>query len=102
MEESIKIIEQALDQFPEGDVQSAIPKRIRPNAGELYVRTEAPRGELGLYIVSDGSGSPYRVKGRSSCFVNLSVLPEISRGSMVADLVAIIGSIDIVLGEIDR
>lgn len=102
MEQSIKIIEQALDRFPEGDVQSAIPKRIRPNAGELYVRTEAPRGELGLYIVSDGSGSPYRVKGRSSCFVNLSVLPEISRGSMVADLVAIIGSIDIVLGEIDR
>ena len=102
MEQSIKIIEQALDQFPEGDVQSAIPKRIRPNAGELYVRTEAPRGELGLYIVSDGSASPYRVKGRSSCFVNLSVLPEISRGSMVADLVAIIGSIDIVLGEIDR
>jgi NADH-quinone oxidoreductase subunit D len=102
MEQSVKIIEQALDQFPEGDVQSAIPKRIRPNAGELYVRTEAPRGELGFYIVSDGTGAPYRLKCRSSCFVNLSVLPEISRGGMVADLVAIIGSIDIVLGEIDR
>jgi NADH-quinone oxidoreductase subunit D len=102
MEQSVKIIEQALDKFPEGDVQSAMPKRIRPNAGELYVRTEAPRGELGFYIVSDGTGAPYRVKGRSSCFVNLSVLPEISRGAMVADLVAIIGSIDIVLGEIDR
>ncbi len=102
MEQSLKIIEQALDQFPEGDVQSAIPKRIRPNAGEIYVRTEAPRGELGLYIVSDGTGTPYRLKCRSSCFVNLSVLPEISRGGMVADLVAIIGSIDIVLGEIDR
>ncbi len=102
MEQSIKIIEQALDQLPDGDVQSAIPKRIRPNAGEIYVRTEAPRGELGFYIVSDGSAAPYRVKGRSSSFVNLSVLPEITRGYMVADLIAILGSIDIVLGEIDR
>ncbi|MDI6803645.1 MAG: NADH-quinone oxidoreductase subunit D [Bacteroidota bacterium] len=102
MEQSIKIIEQAIEKLPDGDVQSAIPKRIRPNAGEIYVRTEAPRGELGFYIVSDGTGSPYRVKSRSSCFVNLSVLPEITRGYMIADLVAILGSIDIVLGEIDR
>lgn len=102
MEQSVKIIEQALDQLPDGDIHSAIPKRIRPNAGEIYVRTEAPRGELGFYIVSDGTGSPYRVKGRSSSFVNLSVLPEISRGYMIADLIAILGSIDIVLGEIDR
>lgn len=102
MEQSLKIIEQAIEQIPDGGVQSAVPKRIRPNAGEIYVRTEAPRGDLGFYIISDGSGSPYRVKARSSCFVNLSVLPEISRGAMVADLVAIIGSVDIVLGEIDR
>ncbi len=102
MEESVKIIEQALDQIPEGDVFSAVPKRIRPNAGEIYVRTEAPRGELGFYIVSDGTNSPYRVKGRSSCFVNLSVVPEISKGYMIADMVAILGSVDIVLGEIDR
>lgn len=102
MEQSLKIIEQAIEQIPPGDVQSAIPKRIRPNPGEIYVRTEAPRGELGFYIVSDGSNSPYRVKGRSSCFVNLSVLPEISKGYMIADLIAILGSIDIVLGEIDR
>jgi NADH-quinone oxidoreductase subunit D len=102
MEQSLKIIEQAVEQIPDGNVQSAVPKRIRPNAGEIYVRTEAPRGDLGFYIISDGSGSPYRVKARSSCFVNLSVLPEISRGAMVADLVAIIGSVDIVLGEIDR
>lgn len=102
MEQSLKIIEQAVEQIPSGDVQAAIPKRIRPNPGEIYVRTEAPRGELGFYIVSDGSNSPYRVKGRSSCFVNLSVLPEISRGYMIADLIAILGSIDIVLGEIDR
>jgi NADH-quinone oxidoreductase subunit D len=103
MEESCKILEQAIAQLPEeGDVKLAIPKRIRPPEGELYARTETPRGELGYYIISDGTGSPYRVKGRSPCFVNLSVLPAISRGAMVADVVAIIGSIDIVLGEVDR
>lgn len=102
MEQSVKIIEQALASIPEGNVQAAIPKRIRPEPGEIYVRTESPRGELGFYIVSDGTGSPYRVKARAPAFVNLSVLPEISRGSMIADLVAITGSADIVLGEVDR
>ena len=102
MEQSLHIIEQALESIPEGDVQSAIPKRIRPNAGEVYVRTESPRGEIGFYIISDGSASPYRVKARSPAFVNLSVCPEICRGYMIADVVAIVGSIDIVLGEVDR
>ena len=102
MEQSMNIIEQALAQIPDGDVHSAIPKRIRPNAGELYARTESARGEIGFYIVSDGTASPYRVKGRSPSFVNLSVLPEICRGYMIADIVAIAGSTDIVLGEVDR
>jgi NADH-quinone oxidoreductase subunit D len=102
MEQSISIIEQALEQLPEGDVASAVPKRIRPNAGDVYVRTEAARGEIGFYVVSDGSATPYRIKGRSPSFVNLSVLPEICRGSMIADVVAIAGSTDIVLGEVDR
>lgn len=103
MEESVKIVEQALKSIPEGNVQAAIPKRIRPDAGaEVYVRTESPRGELGFYIVSDGSATPYRIKARSPAFVNLSVIPEISRGAMIADLVLIAGSIDIVLGEVDR
>ncbi len=103
MEESLKIIEQALDQMPEeGDVQESIPKKIRPPAGEIYCRTETPRGELGYYIISDKSTTPYRVKVRAPSFVNLSVLPAISVGAMVADMVAIIGSIDIVLGEVDR
>jgi len=102
MEQSVKIIEQALDQIPDGDVASAIPKRIRPNAGDVYVRTESPRGEIGFYVISDGSATPYRVKARSPAFVNLSVTPEICRGYMVADVVAIVGSIDIVLGEVDR
>jgi NADH-quinone oxidoreductase subunit D len=102
MEESTKLIEQAVASIPEGNVQSAIPKRIRPEAGEVYVRSESPRGELGFYVISDGTASPYRVKARAPAFVNLSVLPEISRGAMVADLVAIAGSVDIVLGEVDR
>jgi len=103
MEQSVKIVEQALASIPEGNVQAAIPKRIRPDAGaEAYVRTESPRGELGFYLISDGSASPYRIKARSPAFVNLSVLPEISRGAMIADLVLIAGSVDIVLGEVDR
>jgi NADH-quinone oxidoreductase subunit D len=103
MEESLRIIEQAVEQMPDdGDVKAAVPKRIRPPAGEIYARTETPRGELGYYIISDGSTSPYRIKARSPCFVNISLVPAISRGAMVADVVAIIGSVDIVLGEIDR
>jgi NADH-quinone oxidoreductase subunit D len=102
MEQSVNIIEQAIDRLPPGDVQSAIPKRIRPEAGELYVRTETPKGELGYYIVSDGTATPYRIKIKAPCFVNLSALPAMSRGAMIADVVAILGSIDIVLGEIDR
>ncbi len=102
MEQSTNIIEQAIEKLPAGDVQSAIPKRIRPEAGEIYFRSETPKGELGYYIVSDGTASPYRVKVKSPCFVNLSALPAISRGAMIADIVAILGSIDIVLGEVDR
>ncbi len=103
MEESLKIIEQAWEQIPAGDVHLAIPKKVRPPQGEVYFRTENPRGELGFYIISDGhSSTPFRVKARAPSFVNLSVLPEISKGYMIADLVAILGSVDIVLGEVDR
>ena len=102
MEQSLNIIEQAIDKLPAGDVQSALPKRSRPEAGEIYVRTETPKGDLVYYVVSDGTASPYRVKVRPPCFVNLSALPVMSRGAMIADIVAILGSIDIVLGEVDR
>ena len=102
MEQSAAIIEQALEQLPSGDVSAAIPKRIRPPVCDVYVRSESPRGEIGFYVVSDGTGSPFRVKARSPAFVNLSVLPEICKGYMIADLVAIVGSVDIVLGEVDR
>ncbi len=102
MEQSTRIIEQALEQLPAGDVHAAIPKRIRPNAGDVYVRSESARGEIGYYLISDGTNSPFRVKARSPSFVNLSVLPEICKGYMIADVVAIAGSTDIVLGDVDR
>jgi NADH-quinone oxidoreductase subunit D len=102
MEQSVNIIEQAAQTLPEGDVQAAIPKRIRPEAGEVYARTETPKGDLGFYIVSDGTGSPYRVKVRPPCFINLSAIPAMLRGAMIADVIAVLGSIDIVLGEVDR
>jgi NADH-quinone oxidoreductase subunit D len=102
MEESVKIIRQALDRLPEGDVQEKVPKKVKPAKGEAYGRTETPRGELGYYIVSDGGNNPYRVKVKSPCFTALSILPEIAKGAMVADIIALIGSIDIVMGELDR
>ncbi len=102
MEESLKIIEQAIDQIPDGDVKAAIPRRIKPPKGTVYSRTENPKGELGYFIISDGTVNPFRVKVRAPSFVNLSVIGEMSKGHLVADLIAILGSLDIVLGEIDR
>jgi NADH-quinone oxidoreductase subunit D len=86
----------------DGDLNEAIPKKVRPPKGEIYCRAENPKGELGFYIVSDGKNNPERIKCRATSFVNLSVIPEISRGYMFADLIMILGSIDIVLGEVDK
>jgi NADH-quinone oxidoreductase subunit D len=102
MEQSLRIIEQAIDNIPEGDVQSAIPKRIKPPKGTSYVRVENPRGELGYFVISDGNLNPFRVKVRAPSFVNLEVFGELCKGHLVADVIAILGSIDIVLGEVDR
>lgn len=102
MEQSLKIVEQAIDNIPEGDVHSAIPKRIKPPKGTSYVRIENPRGELGYFIISDGNVNPFRVKVRAPSFVNLEVFGELCKGHLVADVIAILGSIDIVLGEVDR
>ena len=102
MEQSLRIIEQALDRLPEGDVTSAIPKRIKPPVGQVYSRVENPKGELGYFIISDGSLNPFRVKVRGPSFVHLGVMNELCKGHMVADVIAILGSIDIVLGEVDR
>lgn len=100
--ESIKIIEQALDGLPEGPIQAKLPKIIRLKKGETYFAGENPRGELGFYIVSDGKPNAYRVKARGPSFCNLSITHEVAKDSLIADVIALVGSIDIVLGEVDR
>jgi NADH-quinone oxidoreductase subunit D len=108
--ESIRIIEQCLERLqkelkrsPEFDPRSKLPKKIIPKEQDFYIRAENPKGELGYYFICDGKTEiPKRVKARGPSFNNLSVLPEISRGILIADLIAILGSIDIVLGEVDR
>ncbi|MEM6522174.1 MAG: NADH-quinone oxidoreductase subunit D [Bacteroidota bacterium] len=108
--ESLKIIEQCLKQLTtdhkrtrDFDPQEVVPKKIRPKAGDFYVRAENPKGELGFFFRADGRNDiPFRCKARACSFVNLSVLNELSKGSLIADLIAILGSIDIVLGEVDR
>lgn len=102
MFESVKIIRQVLAGIEEGPVMGKVPKIIKVPAGEIYLRTECPRGELGYHLISDGGKTPYRLKVKSSCFTHVSMLPIMAPGQMIADLVASIGSIDIVLGEVDR
>jgi len=127
MRQSLRIVGQALDGIPEGDFVARVPGAVlppkeevlsniealifqfklvvegfSPPVGEVYHSIESPKGELGYYIVSDGSNKPCRVRVRPPCFVNLSALPKMIEGGLIADVVAVIGSIDIVLGEIDR
>jgi NADH-quinone oxidoreductase subunit D len=127
MRESIAIVKQAADGMPEGPIKADAPKVVLPDrekmktemealiyhfkiitegfavpAGEVYQAVESPRGEMGYYVVSDGTAKPYRVHMRAACLANLQTLPKMCEGRMLADVVAAIGSIDIVLGEIDR
>ncbi|MBI3129271.1 MAG: NADH-quinone oxidoreductase subunit D [Candidatus Tectomicrobia bacterium] len=102
MRQSNRIIQQCLAQLPKGPVSCKVPRTIKPPAGEVYHSIENPKGEFGFYLVSDGSETPYRVRIRPPSFVNLSGLKKLVMGGLVADVVAIIGSIDIVLGECDR
>jgi NADH-quinone oxidoreductase subunit D len=102
MRQSVSIIEQALDGLPEGPVMAKVPKVIKPPVGEVYHAIEAPKGEIGVYLVSDGTGKPYRMRIRPPAYINLQALKRLSIGHLVADVVAIIGTIDIVLGEVDR
>jgi len=102
IKQSARIVAQALMGLPPGEYKGKVPRVLKPPKGDVYAAIEAPRGELGMYIVSDGSNKPWRVHCRSSCLINLSVLNEIARGNAIADLIAILGSIDIVLGETDR
>jgi NADH:ubiquinone oxidoreductase subunit D len=102
IEQSLHILEQALDQFPsEGEVLGKVPRVIRPPAGETYVRIESPRGEIGCYIASQGKDKPWRLKFRRPSFTNLQILPKLLEGESIANMIAILGSIDIVLGEVD-
>ncbi len=102
MRQSLRIIRQAIDGIPEGPIMAKIPKVIKPAAGEIYHSIEAPKGELGYFIVSDGSTQPYRLRVRPPSFVNLQALDLMVRGQLVADVIAVIGTLDIVLGEVDR
>jgi len=127
LRESNEIVKQALDGMPEGPIKADAPGIVLPDrekmktqmealiyhfkiitegfavpAGEVYQAVESPRGEMGYYIVSDGTAKPYRVHMRSACFANLQTLAKMCEGGLIADVVAAIGSIDIVLGEIDR
>jgi NADH-quinone oxidoreductase subunit D len=127
LRESNKIVQQALDGMPSGPIKADAPKVVLPDrekmktqmealiyhfkiitegfsvpAGEVYQAVESPRGEMGYYVVSDGTAKPYRVHMRAACLANLQLLPAMCEGHLIADVVAAIGSIDIVLGEIDR
>ena len=103
MYESLSIVEQALEQMPEGSVSSSLGRRlIRPPKGEVYVRAENPRGEIGVYLISDGTDRPFRVKVRPPSFCNLSAIRHMLIDTWIADSVVILGSLDIVMGEVDR
>ncbi len=102
MRESASIIGQCLDMLPGAPVSCKTPRTIKPPAGEIYHGTENPKGEFGFYIVSDGTETPYRVRIRPPSFINLAGLKKLCVGELLADVIAIIGSIDIVLGECDR
>jgi NADH-quinone oxidoreductase subunit D len=102
MKESIKILRQCFKQMPDGPVIAKVPRKFKPRAGDAYVRVESARGDMGWYAVSDGSEFPYRCHIRTGSFSAMSIVDKVSRGLMLADLVAVIASLDIVAPEVDR
>ena len=102
MRQSMSIVEQAMAQMEPGPTTATVRRITRPPKGEVYMRTESPRGDFGVFIVSDGSDKPYRVKVRAPSFANLQALRHLLRNAYIADAVVILGSIDIILGEVDR
>ncbi len=104
MRESLKILDQAVREIPAGPIidPKARLRGLRPKAGEAYGRIESPKGELGFFLISDGSTNPYRYRVRPPSLINLTVLEDMCLGQSVADIVVILGSVDIVLGEVDR
>lgn len=109
MRQSVKILEQALKQIPQGEIMNKkmapylkAPRNFKPPVGNAYARIEAPKGELGFYLVSDGTSQPWRYHVRAPSFVNLTILEDMCLGHKVADAIIILGSVDIILGEVDR
>jgi NADH-quinone oxidoreductase subunit D len=102
IKESIRIIRQVLRDLPDGPVMGKVRPNVRPRKGAYYSRVESPRGEIGVYLVSDGGPKPYRLKWRAPTFSHLQLVPYLARGGKVADLIASLGSIDVVMGEVDR
>ncbi|MEX1207318.1 MAG: NADH-quinone oxidoreductase subunit D [Acidimicrobiia bacterium] len=100
--EAASIVRQAVTTLPSGDLQAKVPRIIKVPKGEVYVRAENPKGEMGYHIVSEGGRGPYRLKIRSASFSNISVLPWLLKGQLVPDIIAILGSLDFVLGDVDR
>jgi len=102
MRQCIRLIHQLLDGMPEGDYTAKVPKVLKPPAGEMYAAVESPRGELGIHLMSDGGPTPYRMRLRSPAYFNLAIVDEALAGGLLADAIVTLGSLDIVLGEIDR
>jgi len=102
IKQSVRIIEQAMEQLPEGEVRTRVSPTLRPPKGEAYGRIEGPKGELGFYLVSDGSAKPYRFKVRAPTLLNLTLLRDMIIGWKLADAIVTFGSIDICMGEVDR
>jgi NADH-quinone oxidoreductase subunit D len=104
MRESVRILEQALHDIPAGPIQDPKTKSrgLRPKPGEAYGRIESPKGELGFYLISDGSATPYRFRVRPPSLINLTILEDMCLGHNIADVILTFGSVDIVLGEVDR
>ena len=100
--EAAKIVLQAIDKIPGGPLRAKVPRVLKVPKGQVYMRGENPKGEFGYYIISEGGQKPYRLKIRSTSFSNLSILPWVLKGALVPDLVAIMGSLDFVLGDVDR
>jgi NADH-quinone oxidoreductase subunit D len=102
LRQSTRIIQQAIERLPAGEIRSKVQVTVKLPRGEAYARTESPRGDLGVFLVSNGDDTPYRVKIRAPSFSNLYALVEMMRGWKVADVIAILGSVDIVLSDVDR
>jgi NADH-quinone oxidoreductase subunit D/NADH-quinone oxidoreductase subunit C/D len=102
MYQSLSILEQLIDNIPEGDFQAKTKAVLKLPKGEFYSRVETARGELGVYIISEGATTPYRIKFRSPGFSNLSALDHMARGGKIGDLVAMMGTLDLVIPDIDR